>query len=161
MLLTLSLRQTARSQLSYPLKVILLADSIRSRLLSWFGIPKIKKIPEYHPLNVYGYIEIWMYIMSKHSTIPNCSKFDFRYDDRCKDVLLSLNCSQAFIAQSVRRRIFYPDVRGSYPVGTWMFAFLLSFLFFFFCTVKCSFVLLWHFFYYLTWKCKQITNQCW
>jgi hypothetical protein len=29
------------------LKVILLADSIRSRLLSWFGSPIIKKIPEY------------------------------------------------------------------------------------------------------------------
>jgi hypothetical protein len=40
------------------LKVILLADSIRSRLLSWFSSPIIKKIPEYHPPNVYGYVEI-------------------------------------------------------------------------------------------------------
>jgi hypothetical protein len=40
------------------LKVMLLADSIRSRLLSWFGSPKIKKICEYHPPNVYGYVEI-------------------------------------------------------------------------------------------------------
>jgi hypothetical protein len=39
-------------------KVILLADSIRSRLLSWFGSPIIKKIAEYHLLNVYGYVEI-------------------------------------------------------------------------------------------------------
>jgi hypothetical protein len=39
-------------------KVILLADSIRSRLLAWFGSPIIKKIPEYHPPNVYGYVEI-------------------------------------------------------------------------------------------------------
>jgi hypothetical protein len=46
------------------IKVILLADSICSRLLSWFGSPMIKKIPEYHPPNVYGYVEIWMYIMS-------------------------------------------------------------------------------------------------
>jgi hypothetical protein len=68
--------------------------------------------------------------MSKHSTIPNCSKFDFRNDDRYKDILLSLNCSQAFLAQSVKRRIFYPDVRGSYPVGARICAFLLSFLFF-------------------------------
>jgi hypothetical protein len=68
--------------------------------------------------------------MSKHSTLPNCSKFDFRNDDRNRDILLSLNCSQAFIAQSVRRRIFYPDVRGSYPVDARIFAFLLSFLFF-------------------------------
>jgi hypothetical protein len=64
--------------------------------------------------------------MSKHSTIPNCSKFDFRNDDRYKDILLSLNCSQAFITQSVRRQIFYPDVRGSYPVGARIFAFVLS-----------------------------------
>jgi hypothetical protein len=70
-----------------------------------------------------------MYIMSKHSTILNRSKFDFRNDDRYKDILLSLNPSQAIIAQSVRRRIFYPDVRGSYPVGARIFAFLLSFLF--------------------------------
>jgi hypothetical protein len=40
------------------LKVILLADSIHSRLLAWFGSPTIKKIPEYHPPNVYGYVEI-------------------------------------------------------------------------------------------------------
>jgi hypothetical protein len=40
------------------LKVILPADSIRSRLLAWFGSPIIKKIPEYHPPNVYGYVEI-------------------------------------------------------------------------------------------------------
>jgi hypothetical protein len=40
------------------IKVILLADSIRSRLLAWFGSPIIKKIPEYHPPNVYGYVEI-------------------------------------------------------------------------------------------------------
>jgi hypothetical protein len=40
------------------LKVILLADSIRSRLLAWFGSPIIKKIFEYHPPNVYGYAEI-------------------------------------------------------------------------------------------------------
>jgi hypothetical protein len=40
------------------IKVILLADSSRSRLLSWFGSPIIKKIPEYHPPNVYGYVEI-------------------------------------------------------------------------------------------------------
>jgi hypothetical protein len=59
------------------LKVILLADSIRSQLLSWFGSPIIKKLPEYHPPNVYKYVEIWMYIMSKYSTIPNCSNFDF------------------------------------------------------------------------------------
>jgi hypothetical protein len=42
-------------------KVILLADSIRSRLLAWFGSPIIKKIPEFkknHPPNVYGYVEI-------------------------------------------------------------------------------------------------------
>jgi hypothetical protein len=71
-----------------------------------------------------------MYIMSKHRTIPNCSKFDFRNDDRYKDTLLSLNCSQAFIAQSVRRRIFYPDVRRSYPVGARLFAFCFLFSFF-------------------------------
>jgi hypothetical protein len=40
------------------LKVILLADSIRSQLLSWFGRLIIKKIPEYHSPNVYGYVEI-------------------------------------------------------------------------------------------------------
>jgi hypothetical protein len=39
-------------------KAILLVDSIRSWLLSSFGSPMIKKIPEYHPLNVYGYVEI-------------------------------------------------------------------------------------------------------
>jgi hypothetical protein len=39
-------------------KVILLADSIRSRLLAWFGSPIIMKIREYHPPNVYGYVEI-------------------------------------------------------------------------------------------------------
>jgi hypothetical protein len=59
------------------IKVILLADTICSRLLAWFGSPIIKKIIEYHPLNVYGYVEIWMYIMSQYSTIPNCSEFDF------------------------------------------------------------------------------------
>jgi hypothetical protein len=58
-------------------KVNIPANSIRSRLKAWFGSPIIKKIPEYHPRNVYGYVEIWMYIMSKYSTIPNCSKFDF------------------------------------------------------------------------------------
>jgi hypothetical protein len=112
--------------------VILLADSIRSRLLSWFGSLIIKKIPEYHPPNVYGYVEMWMYIMSKHCTIPNCSKCDFRNDDRYKDILLSLNCSQAFITQSVRRRIFYPDLRRSYPVTSApeFFAFFLFFFFF-------------------------------
>jgi hypothetical protein len=45
-------------RVTYPLKAILLADSIRSRLLSWFGSPIIKKIPEYHPPNVYGCVEI-------------------------------------------------------------------------------------------------------
>jgi hypothetical protein len=59
------------------IKVILLADSIRSRLMAWFGSPIIKKIPKCHPPNVYGYVEIRMYIMSKYSTVPNCSKFDF------------------------------------------------------------------------------------
>jgi hypothetical protein len=38
--------------------------------------------------------------MSKYRTIPNCSKFDFCNDDRYKAIMLSLNCSQAFIAQS-------------------------------------------------------------
>jgi hypothetical protein len=46
------------SEVVSSVKVILLADSIRSRLLAWFGSPIIKKIPEYHPPNVYGYIEI-------------------------------------------------------------------------------------------------------
>jgi cyanate permease len=46
------------------------------------------------------------------------------------DILLPITCSQALIAQSVRRRIFYLEVRRPYPVGTRMFAFLLSFLFF-------------------------------
>jgi hypothetical protein len=68
-----------------------------------------------------------MYIMSKHSTIPNCFKFDFHHDDRYKDILLSLNCSQAFTAQSVRRRIFYLDVRGSYPVSAQIFCFFAFF----------------------------------
>jgi hypothetical protein len=145
---------------SHSIKVILLADSIRLRLLSWFGSPIIKKIPEYHPPNVYGYVEMWMFIMSKHSTIPNCSKFDFRNDDRYKDILLSLNYSQAFIAQSVTRWIFDPDVRGLYPVSARIFAFLLSCIFF--CTFKWSFILIYYeTFYYLTWKCKHITNQCW
>jgi hypothetical protein len=50
--------------------------------LSWFSSPIIKKIPEYHPPNVYGYVEIWMYIMAKYSTISNCSNFDFCNKDR-------------------------------------------------------------------------------
>jgi hypothetical protein len=45
--------------------------------------------------------------------------------------VLPFTCCQAFIAQSVRRRIFDLEVRGSYPVGARIFAFLLSFLFFF------------------------------
>jgi hypothetical protein len=50
--------------------VILLADSIRSRLLSWFGSPISKKFPKYHPPNVYGYVEIWMYNMfHRHPSI--------------------------------------------------------------------------------------------
>jgi hypothetical protein len=44
-------------------KVILLADSIRSQLLSWFGRLIIKKIPEYQPPIVYGYEKIWMNIV--------------------------------------------------------------------------------------------------
>jgi hypothetical protein len=43
---------------SMSLKVIYLSDSICLRLLSWFGCPIIKKIPEYHPPNVYEYGEI-------------------------------------------------------------------------------------------------------
>jgi hypothetical protein len=43
---------------SLDLKVILMADSIRSWLLAWFGSPIVKKIPKYHPPNVYGYVEI-------------------------------------------------------------------------------------------------------
>jgi hypothetical protein len=69
----------AYTQRPVSFKVILLAGSIRSRLLAWFGSPITKKIPEYHPPNVYGYVEIWMYIMSKYSTIPNSYTFDFLF----------------------------------------------------------------------------------
>jgi hypothetical protein len=71
-----------------------------------------------------------MYIMYKYRTIPNCSEFGLRNDDRYIDILLPSTCSQAFIAQLVRLWIFDPEVRGSYPVGARIFAFLLSFLFF-------------------------------
>jgi hypothetical protein len=64
------------------LKVIYLSDSIRSRLLSWFGSLIIKKILEYHPPNVYGYVEIQMLIVSRNSTIPNVTIFDFCNEDR-------------------------------------------------------------------------------
>jgi hypothetical protein len=46
---------------SLDFKVILLADLIRSRLLSWFGSPIITKIPEYHSPNVYGYRNLNVY----------------------------------------------------------------------------------------------------
>jgi hypothetical protein len=127
--------------------VILLADSIRSRLLSWFGSLIIKKISEYHPPKVDGSVEIQMFIMYNNRTIPSCSKFGCRNDDRYIDILLPCTCSQAFIAQSVRRRIFYVEVRGSYPVGARNFLFLLSFLLFlyiqmFFYTIMKLFVTL-------------------
>jgi hypothetical protein len=138
-----TLSATCHTERGMTIKVISLADSICLQLLSWFGSPIIKKFPEYHPPNVYGYVEMWMYIMSKYSTIPNCSNFDFRNDDRYKYILLSLNCSQAFIAQSVRRRIFDQDVRGSYSIDARIFAVMLPSLSF--CTFKCSFILLWNF----------------
>jgi hypothetical protein len=46
---------------------------------------------------------------------PVVLSLDFRNDDRYVDILLSVTCSQAVIAQSVRRRIFDLDVRGSAP----------------------------------------------
>jgi hypothetical protein len=63
-------------------KVKYLSDSICLRLLSWFGSLKIKQIPKYQPPNVYGSVEIQMFIMCKNSTIPNCSNFDVRNEDR-------------------------------------------------------------------------------
>jgi hypothetical protein len=81
-----------------------------------------------------------MFIMSKKYVLfPIVLSLNFHNDDRYIDILLSNTCSQAAIAQSVRRRIFDPEVWGSYPVGARIFAFL---PFLFFCTLKCSVILL-------------------
>jgi hypothetical protein len=71
-----------------------------------------------------------MFIMSKYYTFPNCSIFDCCNDNRYIDIVLSVTCSQAVFAQSVKRRIFDPEVRGSYPVGARSFAFCFVFSFF-------------------------------
>jgi hypothetical protein len=47
-------------------------------LLSYFGSLIIKKNPKYQPLNVYGFVEIWMFIVSKNSTMLICSTANFR-----------------------------------------------------------------------------------
>jgi hypothetical protein len=83
-----------------------------------------------------------MYIMSKHSTMSNRSKSDFRNDDRYNDILLSLNCSQALKAQSIRRRIFYPTSADRIPSAPEFLPFFFFCFFFSFITFKCSFILL-------------------
>jgi hypothetical protein len=98
--------------------------------LSCFGNLIIKKILKYQLPNVYGLVEIQMFIMSKYNTFPNSSIFDCCNDNRYIDIVMSTTCSQAVIAQSVRRQIFDPEVRVSYTVGARIFAFLLCFLFF-------------------------------
>jgi hypothetical protein len=75
--------------------------------------------------------------MSKHSTFPNCSIFDCCNDNRYIDIFLSVTCSQAAIAQSVRRRFFYPDVQGLYPVGARIFAFFALFSLFLYIQMFC------------------------
>jgi hypothetical protein len=105
-------------------------------VMFYFGNLIIKKIIKYQLPNVYGSVEIQMFIVSKYNTFHNSSIFDCCNDNRYIDIVLSATCSQAVIAQSVRRRIFYPEVRGSYPVGARIFAVSLCFLFF--CTFKCS-----------------------
>jgi hypothetical protein len=84
-----------------------LSDSTCSRLLSCFGNLIIKKILKYQLPNVYKSVEIQMFIMSKYSTFPNCSIFDCCNDNRYIDIFLSVTCSQAVTAQSVRRQIFW------------------------------------------------------
>jgi hypothetical protein len=44
--------------------------------LSCFGDLIIKKILKYQLLNVYGSVEIQMFILSKNNTISSCSSFD-------------------------------------------------------------------------------------
>jgi hypothetical protein len=78
-----------------------------------------------------------MFIMSKYNTFPNSSIFDCCNDNRYIDIVLSVTCSQAVIAQSVRRRIFYPEVRGSYPVGARIFAFFALFSLFLYIQMFC------------------------
>jgi hypothetical protein len=109
----------------------------------------IKKILKCQLPNVYGSVEIQMFIMSKYNTFPNCSIFDCCNDNRYIDIVLSVTCSQAVIAQSVRRQIFYLDVRGSYPVGARIFGLLLCFFFFFFLYIQ-MFLYYYETFYYLT-----------
>jgi hypothetical protein len=105
------------------------------RLLKWcnFLIQHVRgfcHVLKYQLPNVYESVEIQMFIMSKYSTFPHCYIFDCCNDIRYIDIFVSVTCSQAVIAQSVRRRIFVLEVRGLYPVGARTFAFLLCFLFF-------------------------------
>jgi hypothetical protein len=109
--------------------------------LSFFGNLIIKKILKYQLPNVYGSVEIQMFIMSRYNTFPNSSIFDCGNDARYIDIVLSGTYNQAVIAQSVRRQIFDPEVRGSYPVGAQIFCFFALFSLFF-CTFKCSVILL-------------------
>ena len=85
--------------------------------------------------------------MSKYNTFPNSSIFDCCNDNRYIDIVLSATCSQAVIAQWVRRRIFDPEVRESYPSGPEFLLFCFLFSFF-----VHSNVLLYYYetFYYLT-----------
>jgi hypothetical protein len=41
----------------------------------------IKNFTKYQSLNVYGSVEIRMFIMSKNSTVPCCTNFDFCNED--------------------------------------------------------------------------------
>jgi hypothetical protein len=75
--------------------------------------------------------------MSKYNTFPNSSIFDCCNHNRYIDIVLSAFCCQAVIAQSVRHRIFDPEVRGSYPVGARIFACLLCSLFFLYIQMFC------------------------
>jgi hypothetical protein len=59
-----------------------LSDSICSRLLSCLGNLTIKKILKYQHPNVYGSVEIQMFIMSENNIISSCSIFDCCNQDR-------------------------------------------------------------------------------
>jgi hypothetical protein len=89
----------------------------------------IKKIPEYHPPNVYGSVEIQMFIMSNNRTIPYCSKFGCHNDDRYIDFFFASHLQPSLHSSVGKATDFLSRGQGIVSSRARIFFFFFAFFF--------------------------------
>jgi hypothetical protein len=132
-------------------KLILLADSTWSGVLSLVSSSKIKKFAKYQSPNVYGSVEILVFMSKiKNRTKTWDTNFDFCNEDRYKSIVSRRISISASIATLVEHTLFIQRFKVRTRSAVIYFLFVLFFL--------QSNVLLYYYetFYYLTCKYKQI-----